>query len=304
MNLRSVEYKGKLYNFNTVIQPQGLMFYNKKLWAEAGLSDTDLPKSWADYEAACAKLKAKGITPIITGGQWVAGYVFTVFTSPEIFHNDPEWCTHRWEGKVHFTDDNWVEAATYFKGLVDKGYFNKGALSVSYADLEQQFLAGKAAIYPMGSWFTAAEAKAKKDFDVGVFFSPTKDGKPHLLQSLMYGSWGIYAKSKHPEAAYKLAKFVLMDAKYGAKFLQVDGLYSALNPPLTYEMTPLQLAIKKLIPTAPTTSGLYNLRAGRMPPAGIMAVYDKIGQTFLSGGGKDVKATLKQLDDFWDKAKE
>ncbi len=67
----------------------------------------------------------------------------------------------------------------------------KGALSVGYADLEQQFLAGKAAIYPMGSWFTAAEASADKDFEVGVFYAPSSDGVPHLRQSLSYGSGGI-----------------------------------------------------------------------------------------------------------------
>jgi ABC-type glycerol-3-phosphate transport system substrate-binding protein len=302
-NLQAAAYKGKLYSFNSSVQPQGLMFYNKALFAKAGITAT--PKTWAEFEADCAKLKAAGITPIITGGQWVAGYAFVTLTSPEIYHNDLNWYGDRWAGKVHFTDANYVEAANWFNGLVGKGYFNEGALSIEYSALEQHFLAGEAAIYPMGSWFTAADANAKKDWETGVFFSPTKDGKPHLLQSLSFGTTPvIYAKSKNPEAAWKLLKFAMMDPTVGAKFIQVDGLFSALNPPLTYEMTPLQKALGALLPTAKTTSSLYNLKVGEMPPAGLTAIYDKVGQTLLAGGVTDVKPLMQQLDDFWNQAKQ
>ena len=36
-NLDSARYKGVLYGLPTAVQPQGLLFYNKSLWAEAGL---------------------------------------------------------------------------------------------------------------------------------------------------------------------------------------------------------------------------------------------------------------------------
>jgi len=301
-NLEAAAYKGKLYGFNSSIQPQGLIFYNKKLWAQAGLTST--PKTWAEFDAAAAKLAAAGITPIITGGEWVAGYAYLVLTVPELYNKNPKWYADRWAGKVHFTDADVVEATTRFRDMVEKGWFNKGALSVGYADLQQQFLDGKAAMYPMGSWFTAAEAAAVKDFEVGVFFSPTKSGALHLLQSLTFGTTPVvYAKSAHPAEAWKLAKFYVMDPVYGAKFIQVDGLFSNLNPPLTYEMSPLQKDLGALLPQAKTTSGLYNLMVGDTPPDGINAEFDKVGQTLLAGGVKDVVPLLKTLDEFWDKAK-
>jgi hypothetical protein len=89
----------------------------------------------------------------------------------------------------------------------------------------------------------------------------------------------------------------------GAKFLQVDGLFSALNPPLTYEMSPLQKDLMNLLPMAKTTSGIMNLMVGDPPPPGIEAEYDKVGQTILAGGVTDVVPLLKQLDEWWDKAK-
>ena len=298
-NIDAAKYKGKLYALPTSVQPQGLLFYNKSLWAEAGLTDT--PKTWQEFDAACAKLKAAGITPIITGGEWVAGYVFSIFTSAEVFHNNTRWYADRWDEKVRF-DADFHEAATFFNGLVEKGYFNKGALIVGYADLEQQFLAGKAAIYPMGSWFSAAEAAADKDFEVGVFYAPSFDGVPHLLQSLSYGNGAIYIKSEHKETAFELMKFEYMDPVFGAKFLEIDGLFSALDPPLTYPMSPLQKEMMAMLTAAPTTSGLYNLIVGEPPPAGIMALYDKVGQSFLAGQVDDVGDALKQIDDFWEKA--
>ena len=300
-NLMDAAYNGEVYAIPATIQPQGLIYYNKNLWARAGLTDT--PNTWAEFEAACARLKAAGITPIITGGEWVAGYVFVTLTSPEIFSRNTSWYADRWDNTVRFTDPDWVEAASAFKHLVDNEYFNRGALSVGYADLEQQFLAGRAAMYPMGSWFSAAEANADKDFEVGVFYAPTKDGNAHLLQSLSYGTGGtIYAGSKNPEAAFNLLKFALLDPEFGGQFLEVDGLFSALDPPIEYPMTQLQLDIMDLVLRAETTSGLYNLKVGAMPPAGLTDVYDRVGQALLAGTVTDVTRVLQDLDSFWDQA--
>jgi hypothetical protein len=122
------------------------------------------------------------------------------------------------------------------------------------------------------------------------------------MQGLSYGSIGIYNQSEHPETAYDLMKFALMDEVYGAKLLEVDGLFSALDPPLTYPMTPLQVALQDLLAEAPTTSGLYGLIVGEPPPAGIMAVYDRVGQSFLADQVTDVGSALRELDEFWNDA--
>ena len=298
-NLDTARYQGTLYGLPTSMQPQGLLFYNKALFAEAGLTET--PATWDEFLAACVALRDAGITPIITGGEWVAGFAFSILTNADVFQKNTAWYADRWDGAVDF-ETGFADAAGFFKQLVDDECFNKGVLSVGYADLEQQFLAGRGAIYPMGSWFTAAEGNADNDFEVGVFYPPTSDGARHLMQGLNYGSIGIYNESEHPETAYDLMKFALMDEVYGAKLLEVDGLFSALDPPLTYPMTPLQMALQDLLAEAPTTSGLYGLIVGEPPPPGIMAVYDRVGQSFLAGQVTDVGSALRELDEFWDDA--
>ena len=212
--LESTAYNGVNYNFPGTVQIQGVMFYNKTQWAQAGLKEADVPATWAELEQTCTTLQAAGLTPMITGGEWVTGYALSIFQATHVFAENPNWYADRWAGKVSFTDQEWVEATEFFKRLVDNGCFNKGALSIGYADLEQQFLAGNATIYPMGSWFSAAEANADKDFEVGVFLAPNKSGKRHLLQSLAYGAWAIYVDSEHPEIAYELAKFYRFDPKW------------------------------------------------------------------------------------------
>lgn len=281
-NVMDAAYQGKLYSFISYVQPQGSMFYNKTMFDAAGITDT--PKTWAELDAACAKLKAAGFTPMITGGEWVPGLIINNVLSTDLVLDNPTFWTDVNAGETTFaTTPAILEGIANLQSFVDKGYFNKGALSIGYADLEQQFLDGKAAIYPMGSWFTGAEAASEKDFEVGVFSIPTKDGTPSLVATAIYGSSPVvYAKSENPEAAFELAKFYVMDPVYGAKYLQTDGLYSNLNPPLEYPMTPLQLELAALIPNA--KFGNLQHRLGDPGANGFFDPMTKVGQLILAEG--------------------
>jgi ABC-type glycerol-3-phosphate transport system substrate-binding protein len=298
-NLMAASYKGKLYAFFNSVQPQGSIFYNKTMFKTAGI--TTLPNTWADFEAACEKLKKAGFTPIITGGEWVPGLIINNFLSTDLGKNKPNFWTDYNAGKVTFAKTAEItDGIAFLQRLVDKGYFNKGALSVGYADLQQQFLDGKGAIYPMGSWFTAAEATATKDFEVGVFTLPTKDGKPSLVATAGYGnSPSVYAKSPVAAEAYKLVKFFVMDPVFGAKFIQVDGLFSNLTPPLTYEMSPLQKELAALVTKGPIVANLQH-RLGDAGATGFFDPMTKVGQLILASGSKGGKPAeiAKQFDDY------
>lgn len=303
-DLMAAAYNGKLYAFNDFVQPQGCMFYNKALFKKAGIKA--VPKTWAEFEAVCAKLKAAGITPIITGGEWVPGYLVNHFISVNLGKNKPNWWTDRYAGKTSFAATPEVtETIAFLQNLVAKGYFNKGALSVGYSDLEQQFLSGAAAMYPMGCWFTAAESKAKKDFEVGVFAYPTKDGKINLTRTARYGtSSSIYAKSPVIPEAFKLVKFITMDPTYGVKGIEVDGLFSNLKPPLTYPMTPLQKELQDLVGKADCMSGNIEHMLGSPGAPGIFDELSKVGQVLLAGAKTSPADLAKQLDSYVDSLKQ
>jgi ABC-type glycerol-3-phosphate transport system substrate-binding protein len=298
-NLMAAEYHGKLYAFFSSVQPQSCIFYNKAMFKKAGISA--MPKTWADFEAVCEKLKKAGFVPIITCGEWVPGLTINNFLSATLALNKPTWWTDKNAGKTSFVDTPEItEGIAWLQRLVDKGYFNKGALSVSYADVEQQFLAGKGAMYPMGSWFTAAEAKATKDFEVGVFTIPTKSGKTSLVATAGYGnSPSVYAKSPVAEEAYKLVKFFVMDPVFGAKFIQADGLFSNFKPPLTYEMSPLQKELAAIASKGPVVGNLQH-RLGDPGATGFFDEMTKVGQLILASGSKGGTPAeiAKQFDDY------
>ncbi len=297
-NLQAALYKGKLYAFFNSVQPQSCVFYNKTMFQKAGI--TTLPKSWDDFLIACDKLQKAGFTPIITGGEWVPGYVFNALVSATLAETRPTFWTDKYAGKLTFqTTPEILDGIAFFEKLVDKGYFNKGALSIGYADLEGQFLAGKGAMYFMGSWFTAAEAKATKDFAVGVFPMPTKDGRTSLVASAGYGSSpSVYAKSADTADAYKLVKFFVMDPVFGAKFIQVDGLFSNLTPALTYPMSQLQQDLAALVTKGPIVGNLQH----RLGDAGATNFFDpmtKVGQLIMASGSQTAPAVYaKQFDDY------
>jgi ABC-type glycerol-3-phosphate transport system substrate-binding protein len=297
-NYEAEMINGKLYNISAIRQPQSLIFYNKKLFADAGITST--PTTWAELEDTAAKLKAKGITPLLTAGDWTSGFTFSILTSPNVYKDNKVWYADRFDGKVKFTDPNWMEAANYYNDLVKNGYFNKGALSIDYTAVEQEFLKGNGAMYPMGSWFSATEATATKDFEVGVFAAPTKDGTQYILGGENAGGFAVSKTSKYPDAALKFAKFMMLDPEAHKGYLQADALFSNLKEPLKWNMSPLQSEIYDLLLKNPPMVGHLNNKVGRVPVSGIQDQYNKVAQNILLGGA-DLNKEMQSMDDYWDK---
>ncbi|WP_309119893.1 extracellular solute-binding protein [Paenibacillus sp.] len=299
-DIESLAIDGKLYTLQAYLQPHTQIFYNKDLFAKAGIEQ--LPKSWDEFEAVAEKLHAAGITPILTGGDWMTTLTFSILTGPEIFGKNPNWYADRNAGKVSYLDDNWMAVAGRYQSLAQKGYFNKGALSIGYTQVEQEFLKGNGAMYPMGSWFTAAYAAAKPDFEVGVFAPPTLDGSGPYMSGSRGTSFAISKITKHPEAALTFAKFLAIDPEFHKAFGASDGMFSGLVEPINYEFTPLQQGIFELLQEADTMSGYEAQRAGDFPVNGLPNQLTKVGQNLLINGA-DLKAEMASLDEYWDKNK-
>jgi ABC-type glycerol-3-phosphate transport system substrate-binding protein len=157
-------------------------------------------------------------------------------------------------------------------------------------------------MYPMGVWFTASEAKATKDFEVGVFAVPTKSGAQNILGGENGGGIGISKKTKHPEAAIKLAEFLMLDRESNKSFLQTDGLFSTMKDPVLWNMSPLQKEISDLMVKNPPMVGFLNNKVGSIPVSGIQDQYNKAAQNMLLGKADPTKE-MASLDDYWDKNK-
>ena len=298
-DLMSVAYNGNVYKLPQSVQPQSILYYNKSLWAASGLTEADIPTTMDELDAVCAQIKDAGYTPIITGGEWVPLVFWEYFIGPEVTKNHPNFWTEIYAGDLKWTDPEILELVEILDSFVKKGYFNEGALSIGYAQLEQEFLSGNAVMYPMGSWFTAAEANAEKDFEVGAFAVPTLDGEINLLRSGGYGSSAaVSAASENPEMAFELVKFLVLDPVFGAKFIEADGLFSNLDPPLEYEMSSLQQELADVLAGADYSRSMFSHVLGDAAPPGVGDFFTRNGEAILTQSYSSLEDLLQQIDDF------
>lgn len=216
---------GKTYALSFNVQPVPLVYYNKQDFTKAGIAGP--PASYAEFLADCAKLKAVGITPLEVGGggqdTWAASYGLAATVSTDLLTKTPDWFTRRSDDSVKFTDPDFVAAAQKVADLSGKGYIDKAGLSRSYADVEQAFRDNKAAMYPMGSWFSASADKTKPPFDVGVFGWPSDAGK-NIVPVVTGGGLMVNSHAKDVDLAQKWAKAFAEDKTNLDNSVRTDGL--------------------------------------------------------------------------------
>jgi multiple sugar transport system substrate-binding protein/raffinose/stachyose/melibiose transport system substrate-binding protein len=218
--------KGKVYIPPTNSQIIPLVFYNKAQFTKAGVQP---PKTWAEFLQVCAKLKAAGQTPLELGGNdpFAAAMPLTGAISADVLGKNPKWLQQRYAGTVKFADADVVAAAQKMRLLVTNGYFEKGALNVSYADSIKQFNAGKAAMYPMGSWYLGSVPKDQWN-NIGVFPWPTDDGSV-VVPFAVGGSMAISTKTKATKAATAFAQAWSLDPANLKALIEGDGAFPMLK---------------------------------------------------------------------------
>ncbi|WP_214317699.1 ABC transporter substrate-binding protein [Nonomuraea sediminis] len=217
--------KGQTYALSFNVQPIPLVYYNKNDFAKAGI--TAAPKTYAEFLDDCAKLKAAGITPLEIGGggkdTWAAAFGVGAIVSSDMLTKTPDWFSKRAAGTVKFTDPDFVAAAQKAADLSKKGYIDTAGLSRSYADVEQAFRDKKAAMYPMGSWFSASLDKTKPSFDVGVFGWPSDAGQ-NVVPVVTGGGLMVNSKAKDVGLAKKWALAFAEDKTNLDNSVLADGL--------------------------------------------------------------------------------
>jgi multiple sugar transport system substrate-binding protein len=221
---------GKVYQLPWASQPQPMVYYNKAKFAQAGITTT--PTTWAQFLDVCAKLKAKGITPIEIGGggsdTWADSYTLMGTVATEVYKSDPTWIKELNAGQAKFSDPPFVKAAQKVADLAKNGYLDKAGLSRTYANTEQAFRDGKAAMYPMGNWFAASADAKKPPFDVGVFAWPTDDGSL-VMPTFTGGGLSVSAKAPDVALAKKWALAFSSNKTNLDNEVKADGVFIAIK---------------------------------------------------------------------------
>jgi multiple sugar transport system substrate-binding protein len=218
---------GKVYQLPTNTQTIPVVYYNKDLFAKAGI--TAPPKTYAELLADAAKLK--GVQPLVIGqGHDSLGPTWAGILATEVYAKNPNWMHERRAGKVKFASPEFIAAARKLADLASKGYINKRDVSRDYAATQQAFLDGKGAMYAMGNWFAAAadNPDTKPKFEVGQFFWPSDDGRL-VSPAFTGGGLSVNAHAKNLDAAKRFAVAYTLDKTNLDNSTKNDGLIPAIK---------------------------------------------------------------------------
>ena len=298
--------KGQYYQLPANTQTIPPIYYNKKMFADAGI--TASPKTWDELVADSEKLKAKGFTPFTIGGGkdgFPSSTILTGLVSTEVYNSTPDWLTQRRENKVKFTDASFQKAFQKLADLAAKGYVDKTQVSRDYAATEQAFLDGKSAMYPMGNWFAANADSKKHDFDIGVFNFPTEDGKL-VVPAYTGGGMIVSSKAANLDAAKKFALGFQLDKDQLDASVKADGLFPAIKgytPPA--DVGPVFKAGYDLYTEAVQQNAVVHSFRWETADDGLLSgVKDKVDQAAqdVITGRKSVSDACAFLDTEWAKA--
>ena len=195
------------------------LFYNKDLFAEAGVEGT--PETYEDLVAAAEKLKAAGITPIQFGGT-VNWHVMRLLDSiletkcgadgyQALVTNEASWADEPCVTETFTEFDTWTSE-----------YLNDGFISINNDESSALFYAGEAAMALEGDWFNQAiRDNGMDESTVGIFPFPTGTGRIYGFNENNY----ITANSDNPDEAAAFLDYLTSDEAQ-QKFIAAFGSQS------------------------------------------------------------------------------
>ena len=122
-------------------------FTTRRSSASVGL---EVPKTWDEFMANNAKIKAAGIDPVIqTYGDTWTSQLFVLGDYHNVAVADPDWADKYTANEVHYADEPGVEGFKHQQEVHDAGYMNKDFASATLEQGLEKLATGEGAQYPM-----------------------------------------------------------------------------------------------------------------------------------------------------------
>ncbi|PYY43040.1 ABC transporter substrate-binding protein [Curtobacterium sp. MCLR17_043] len=173
--LQAGTYEDKVYGLAPTVNTIAL-FYNKKALSEAGVTP---PKTWDELQSAAAKL---------TEGDQYGFAVDANATYEGTWQFLPFMWSNGGDEKDIATPET-EEALSLWKGLVDDGSMSKSVVNWTQADVNDQFMAGKAAMMINGPWQIPGLKESKVDY--GIAQIPVQSASDKAVAPLGGEVWTV-----------------------------------------------------------------------------------------------------------------
>jgi raffinose/stachyose/melibiose transport system substrate-binding protein len=203
-------------------------YYNKDIFAEAGV---EVPETWDELLAVAATLDEAGVIPFAnaSGDEWtMAEMLFMNFAPSFIGGRDGRLAYET--GAKCFDDPQLVSV---FQALSDIApYLPDGQEALTYADSQQLWLQGEAAMWIGGSWDIPYFETEEPPFEWSEFQVPTPEGGVKAVAFHLDAGIGINAASEHKDAAKTVIEWLASDEAAAMMAAELPGFFPIQkNPP-------------------------------------------------------------------------
>lgn len=292
-----------------------LMFYNKEILEEAGLSEDDVPESWDELMDVSEQIQdeTEASSTFLNVNNYVIGDIVQQMGSaitPEIDADE-----ERQTGEVKYGSDGVIESAEFIEKLIDEGYDDPSDKTREINEGPGVFAGGKVAFYFDGPWTVTTLNKEGFDQDkYGVAQIPTKDGKElyngYSGASLKSG-YHISKDTEHYEEAKEFLKFFVnkgyeLEVEHQESFPPIQEIFDEADKPDDIKTKAIEMQTENHIATPdpvlnnPDAIQVKNIEENN----GTNKTIDKVIQGYLVDKVDDLPAELQEMSDEDNEARE
>ena len=226
--LKLGQLEGKQYVLPYYVMLFG-WWYDPGVFAKNGWT---APKTFDELLALCEKIKAKGMAPITYQGMYPYYMIDGMLMPWALSAGGPDAV----KAAQNLEPGAWkspamLKAAQMIDQLNKAGDFEKGATAMSHTESQTEFLQGKAAMIPCGTWLYSEMKKvmppnAKMEF----FLPPVISGGQGDPTSLLIGiePWMVPTAAKNPQAAIELYKY-MTSLSVAKRFVEEKGTLMSIK---------------------------------------------------------------------------
>ncbi|MDQ0396391.1 ABC transporter substrate-binding protein [Labrys monachus] len=282
---------GKTYGLPIAASARAL-YYNKDVFAKAGI--TEPPKTWAEFEADAAKIKAAtpDVAPFGLQGKEIETDVYFYYGmwsyGGEIVK----------DGKSGLDSQAAIDSAKLYKSFIDKGYTEPGVTSYNREDVQNLFKQGKVATVITAPFLSSQIKTDAPKLNYGVAPIPAgpsgDQGTYGVTDSIV-----LFDNSKVKDEAFKFLDF-LFTTENRTEFDKVEGFLPVnakeASDPLFADNADLKV-FASLLPKArfaPVIPGWEEI--AQITSNAVQKIY--LGQGDIEG---TLKATAAQANDILSK---
>ncbi|MBM7583477.1 ABC-type glycerol-3-phosphate transport system substrate-binding protein [Bacillus pakistanensis] len=289
-----------------------VMYYNKDVLKQAGLSEEDVPKSWEELLKVSKEITEKTDAYGVVVGMktpWVAEGALTQMASaitPEVMpaiYYDPK------NGEYYYHTKGTIQSIEFFKKMEEEKVLHPNSLTLDPPEAPAVFAGGQAAFLFDGAW--TGSNLVKDGFEnFGSALVPTKDGKEQYLgfQGNLAAGLLVNKETEHYEEA-KIFLQYLMDKGYeelvknGSQFSPIPKINEKHKPDNVVGDT-FQLQFDTFIPAPNPVDQNENAPAvtAEMSGKGPQETVGDLLVGYLTGQITDLEGALQKMSEGKNKA--